>query len=75
MPKIMIEITRVIGITSNDGGYLGATCLACAKSGWLHGPYGYAWNAKGVRTATNRLVHNKGCGMNKYALKVWRTHG
>lgn len=66
---IEISISKVVQVTENHGGYLGASCLACGASGWLDGAYGYSSKAKGVMS--NRLIHKPGCAMNQHALRLW----
>lgn len=67
--KVSLSTNKIVQVTSNHGGYLGAQCLSCNELGWLDGKYGYAHSAKGVMS--NRLIHKKSCPMNKLALKKW----
>lgn len=65
--KIVIElpISRVVPVTSNDGGYLGRTCLYCGKMGWdRDSDYGYRYGSKDL--LGNEIVHSRTCVVNQY---------
>lgn len=67
--KVLININKVIQVTSNDGGYLGGRCLVCDSAGYLREGYSYPFNSIGYRghgLLGNELVHKKNCTMNRY---------
>lgn len=64
MPKVMIDVSKVVVVTGNYSGYLGGKCLVCNASGWLDG-LGYPHSHRN-EVMSNRLIHTKDCPLNKY---------
>lgn len=58
--KITIQIDpRKLILLIDDGGFLGAHCLVCGKSGNLEGELGLSY--KDRKGAGDKLVHKKNC--------------
>lgn len=72
MAMVLVDSSKIIRITSNDGGYMGGECLACGKSGYLREGYSYPFGSTGYRgkgLLGNELVHAKNCPLNKHLNK------
>lgn len=66
--KVVVEIaiSKLVPVTSNDGGYLGRQCLICGAGGWDgESDYGYRHGYDGGKP-TNRIVHARNCVLNQY---------
>lgn len=76
MRTVPVPVDKIVQTTSNDGGYLGGTCLLCGASGVTSSDttssrYGYPTyvqkmvDGSGKRLVMgNRLFHKSGCPMN-----------
>lgn len=66
---VEIEISKLVPVTSNDGGYLGRSCMLCGISGWDGGsPIGFRSDMPDVVNG-KRFVgmrHAKSCPLNEF---------
>lgn len=74
MTKITVEleVSEVVTITSNDGGYLRGECLACDERGWLNGPDCFENLGTDVvsKGTTNQLHHRVYCPVGHYIART-----
>ena len=74
--KVIVEIyiSKLVPVTSDDGGYRGRECLLCGASGFeRYSDYGYHhgtkldddWKSPGYHM-TNDITHTRMCVLNQY---------
>lgn len=65
---VKLPMSVLVPVTSNDGGYLGLTCLCCNASGYVRNSrYGYrAGTEQQNGLMGNEIVHKTKCPLNKY---------
>lgn len=78
--KVVVEIaiSKLVPVTSNDGGYLGRCCLLCGALGYeRNSDYGYHhgatmdydWQSPGYHME-NDITHKRNCVLNQYIDKT-----
>lgn len=69
---ITIPMSRLISVSSNDGGYLGIDCLVCGATGYIReSSHGYRFGTPlGPHHMSNDMTHKKTCDLNQYINKT-----
>lgn len=66
---VKIDISKLVPVISDDGGYKGRECLLCGAMGYeRNSDYGYRYGTPldGYTHMANDITHKKNCVLNQY---------